>query len=185
MPLSCAESKVLRYILPAFPAFSLLAAQALAKWLTPTFLKRFVLIVYGLLGLVGIVMASLPNYRSRATEMKMLAPLATTQIPSQQRVLLYTAGQYQWDYRNQLLWYGDRLCWHLRRVETLLEAVACDPQTVVIMDSNSFEKLNGCEAAQWEILGRSANFVCFRQQPTKRGPALAKSEAKSKTSKLN
>lgn len=99
--------------------------------------------------------------------MKTLAPLVAAQIPPQQRVLLYTAGNYQWDYRNQLLWYGNRLCWHLKQKEALLERLACEPQTVAIMDRNSFEKLNDGETAQLEILGRAAKFVCLRRHPAK------------------
>ncbi len=173
LPLSLAESKVLRYLLPVFPAFSILAAQGLQRLLTPPRIAAFVKLAYCALALLAIILISKPQYRPRATDMRALAPLIRATTAPQQRVLLYTAGEYQWDYRNQLLWYGERLCWHLVRRDNLLAAVACDPQAVAVMDRASYLQLSQAETDKLETLGTSNNFVCLRQRTAQASaPAL-------------
>lgn len=159
---SLASSKVLRYILPAFPAFSILSAFALRGLLTSARLPGFFRIAYPLLLAVALATIFFPNYRVRAADMRALAPIAERATKADEKVLLYTSGEHKWDYRNQLIWYGDRLCTHLisfDEIETRFHSVE---RTVAILDRDAFNKLVAHQKVSFEMLGESDNFICIR-----------------------
>jgi len=113
IPFSLAESKVLRYILPVFPAFAILSAYALHRLLTPQRLPKFAQIAVLLLSLAGFITLAFPNYEIRGGDMRALAPVSDAATAPGEKVVLYTSGEYQWNYGTQLIWYGNRLCTHL------------------------------------------------------------------------
>ncbi len=163
VPFSMADSKVLRYILPAFPAFSVLAAIALDS-LIGRHRKVFFKYSYAILSLVVLVATAFPNYKVRAGNMRALAPVVQAATPQRHRILLYTSGEYQWDARNKLLWYGDRLCQHVLKIEEVGSLLECDAYNVAIINreavSELAEKMNG----RVQVIGESKNFVCVRSR---------------------
>lgn len=163
LPFSAVEAKVLRYILPAFPAFAILSAFALQKLFSAKLLPKFSPIAIALLTVAAIVSAAHPNYVERGADMRALAPVADAATETQEKVWLFTSGDLQWGFRNQLIWYGNRLCEFtkdLREIETLAEE---KNGAVVIIDKPSFADLKNRGALEKiTILGESENFVCFR-----------------------
>lgn len=158
---SLADSKVLRYILPAFPAFSILAAMTLNS-LVARHRKAFFKWSYAILSMVVLIATVFPNYRVRAGDMRALAPVVKTTAAHQQRILLYTFGQYQWDYRNKLLWYGDRLCRHLLTIEAVSSLLECDPYNIAIINREALAELTDRLNGRVQIIGESKRFVCVR-----------------------
>lgn len=160
---SQAEAKVLRYILPAFPAFAMLSALALQKVFPAKLLPKLAPIAVALLTAAAIISAARPNYVERGADMRALAPVADAATEKGEKVWLYASGDVQWGFRNQLIWYGNRLCeftQDLREIETLARE---KKRAVVIMDKPSFADLQPrIESNDIEILGESENFVCFR-----------------------
>ncbi|MEJ2247816.1 MAG: glycosyltransferase family 39 protein [Acidobacteriota bacterium] len=69
-PLSLAESKILRYIMPVFPAFALLAAVPISRWMAGVRRSRYLAVGYLILclSIVGIVAFTHPY--PRAEEMR-------------------------------------------------------------------------------------------------------------------
>lgn len=172
IPFSLSDSKVLRYILPAFPAFSILAAFALHALLAPRRLPTFFKCAYLLLSLIVVAATFFPNYQVRAGDMKKIAPIAEAATNPGQRILLYTSGEHRWDYRNKLLWYGDRLCWHLTDLEKLSSLLESQPQSVAVLDRIAFTQLAGKTLGLIEILGESEKFVCVRSRTTPQQDSL-------------
>ena len=176
LPFSLAESKVLRYILEAFPAFSIFAAIPLNIYIPSDRKDTWFKAAYLLLILAAVLISVSPTYRLRAEDMRKLAPIAEALTSPGQRVLLYTHGELQVDYRNQLIWYAERLCKHLTDMEEVKSMLEQAPHTVVIMDKGTFTHLFNNLDSHTEILGESENFVCFKRAVRSTHPTLGNSE---------
>lgn len=161
VPFSLADSKVLRYILPAFPAFSVLSAIALNS-LIGRHRKVFFKSSYTILTLVVLVATAFPNYKVRARNMRALAPVVQAATSQRHRILLYTSGEYQWDYRNKLLWYSDRLCQHLLKIEEVGFLLECETDNIAIINREALAELTERLNGRVQVIGESKNFVCVR-----------------------
>ena len=162
VPFSIASAKVLRYILPAFPAFSIIAALALDAYLSAKAKPLGMKVSYAIVGIMLLVMIPLPNYLVRGQDMRELAPIAEAASAPGDRVVLYNFGQHRWDYLNQLIWYGNRFCETTEDVEAVKSKLAAHAGTVVVMDRQTFERSIARDVSGIEILGQSAKFICFR-----------------------
>ena len=167
-PFSLIQHKVLRYILPAFPAFALLAAFALQQWIPEQFKLRAFGAACALL-LAGILLITFTaSHRLRAVDMRQLAALLETETVADYPVLLFDGGQARWDYLHQFIWYSDRTC----RLQTRLDIVLCHLETcpgrTALLDRNTFQQLSDTSLS---VCGESVNFVCVRRvNPTKEEP---------------
>ncbi len=163
LPFSLADSKVLRYILPAFPAFSIFSAIVLDKYV-PSNLKLIGFkVAYSLMFTVVLMMVALPSYRVRAQDMRILAPVAEAATLPDQRILLYNFGERRRDYLNQLIWYGNRLCEQAEDLNRLRSRLELDRETVVIMDKSTFAGSVQQRRFDIEVLGESERFICFQR----------------------
>jgi 4-amino-4-deoxy-L-arabinose transferase-like glycosyltransferase len=158
-PLSLIQHKVLRYLLPVFPVFALLAAFALQHWI-PERHKLRVFIVACALFLTGILLVTFTaSHRLRAVEMRRLAAVIETEPGEGFPVLLFDNGKASWDYLHQFIWYSDRTC----RLQTRLDIVLCHletcPSRTALLDRATVERLPDAALA---VCGESANFVCVR-----------------------
>jgi 4-amino-4-deoxy-L-arabinose transferase-like glycosyltransferase len=183
VPFSLAESRVLRYLLPAFPAFSILAALAgsslassylswyrawyragyLGEYLAGRLRERMMKVTYAV-GVVSVlVIVAFPSYRVRAGDMREMARIADSIAAPDQRVMLYSFGEKRWDYRNQLIWYGHRLCRQFERLDDLGSAL--DEHSVAVIDRRAYAQLR----EKVVLRGESPNFVCV--QGTAHNPA--------------
>lgn len=166
LPFSLAEAKVLRYIMPVFPAFAILSAVSLNQ-LIPSARKEMVFRVLYLLGCLFVVYAALfPTTKLRASDMRKLAPIAQAYTAWDQRILIYTYGETHWNYQNQFLWYGDRYSELLTNLDELISRARSGENTVVIIDKETFPKLANTlsseEVKQIDIIAESERFVCFK-----------------------
>src|SRR5262249_40033208 len=101
-PLSLAEVKLLRYLIPLFRVFSILAALPLNAGLPAGRKPQITGGVYFLAGGYLIVTTFfLPTALNRATDMKQLAPAADAHTLEDQRVAMYTGGNLEFNYQNQ------------------------------------------------------------------------------------
>ena len=107
--MSLAREKKLWYIMPAFPAFALLAAAAAAAWLRDPARRRTVMRGgYALLGVVALALnlTPLPASVDRRPDLQAVALAARDLVPAGERVLNLDAG---YDSTNpQFLFYSDR-----------------------------------------------------------------------------
>jgi len=166
VPFSLAETKVLRYILPAFPAFAILSAGVLNEWIPQRRKVQLFKALYAL-GFVFVLYAAVfPMTLLRATDMLTLAPVAEAHSAPQERVLLYTYGELDWSRRNQFVWYGNRyveLVTDLAEVESRL---ASGRNTVVVIDKEAAGRLRAAlgdgQPEAITVLAQSENFVCLK-----------------------
>jgi 4-amino-4-deoxy-L-arabinose transferase-like glycosyltransferase len=163
VPFSLADSRILRYLLPAFPAFSILAALAASALISNQVRDRILKVAYAVAAVAVAVAVTFPSYRVRAWDMRDMARVADSIVAPDQRVLLYSFGEKRWDYRNQLIWYGHRLCRQFESLDDLSSAL--DGQGVAVIDRDAYAQLH----EKVVLRGESANFVCV--QGTGHNPA--------------
>jgi 4-amino-4-deoxy-L-arabinose transferase-like glycosyltransferase len=168
IPFSLAEAKVLRYIMPIFPAFAVLAAAALSRWAASGRWALYVKVTY-LLALAALLVAALiPQPRRRAEDMRSLAPVIDANSDPARRVILYTYGELHHDYMSQLIWYSNRYCVHLTELNTVMDALNSCPELVAVVDKQAFKRMSGEPGLSIRALGESDNFVCVKA--TKQSP---------------
>jgi SAM-dependent methyltransferase len=162
IPLSLAEAKVLRYIMPVFPAFSMLSAVPLAKWLSTTRKEIYLRTGYLALSTAVTLIVAFPKPMTRAADMRELGPVADAHTEPEQRVIIHTGSNPRYDNLNEFLWYSNRFCDHVLDPNKLVEAIRANENGVFIVDTGSYEKLAGSSGVRLQELGRSKNFVCFK-----------------------
>jgi 4-amino-4-deoxy-L-arabinose transferase-like glycosyltransferase len=163
LPFSLVDAKVLRYIIPAFPAFSMLSAIPLSSWLSRMRKDIYLQAVYLALIICVILIAAFPRPLLRGEDMRRLAPIVDAQAGPHQRVIVYSRGEAYRDYHvNQLLWYSNRFYKSVTEPDKLVEALCADEAGLFIVDRGSYERLVGNSGVRVEMLLQTKNFVCFR-----------------------
>jgi 4-amino-4-deoxy-L-arabinose transferase-like glycosyltransferase len=161
VPFSLAQTRYPRYIMPVFPAFSLLAAIALDR-LIPLPRRKVFLSVACLIGCVAIVSTVFFPPKARALDMRALVPVVEANSSPTQRVVIYSYEDGRTDYLNQFLWYSTRYATLAPRLSDLPAVLAQNKNEIVILDKSSYETLRGEIDQRATILGRSENFVCIK-----------------------
>jgi 4-amino-4-deoxy-L-arabinose transferase-like glycosyltransferase len=163
LPFTLISNKVLRYILPAFPAFSILAAIPLSQWIS----RHRALALracYGTLCLVILITTGWPGHRLRAQDMKALARAVELNAAPDERVLLYAGGNPHMNFVTQLIWYSNRYCDLLRHRRSVIAALQGRTTPIVVMDRRSFVETFPGVDREIEVLGESENFLCLRRR---------------------
>ncbi len=161
VPFSFAEAKVLRYVLAAFPAFSILAAAPLSDWLTAVKNRKNIAVVYGLFCLAIILIVAFPNPRYRAEEMMKMSPTIQANVPENRKIIFYTGKDTKFDFHNQLLWYADRFTEQLSDEEKLREKLHSKDKSIFVMDKTNFQLFSADSRLRLQTLEETENFVCF------------------------
>jgi hypothetical protein len=164
IPFSVSEAKTLRYVMPIFPAFAILAAAPLSRWAGSIRAARYVKLGY-LFALTALLLAALlPNPRYRADDMQALAPVIDANSDPARRVILYTYGELHHNYMSQFVWYTDRDCAHLTDLNTVKTALFSCPGQVAVVDKQAFAQLSGAPGISVVSLGESEKFVCVKSK---------------------
>jgi len=161
VPFSLIETKWLRYIMPVFPAFAILAAIPINDWIAARRRGAGLKLAYAVLCLVIIGLAVAPKYRERPEEMRNLAPVAEAHTPPEGRILLYTEREPRWAHLYQIIWYTNRNCDLLTDPAEVRRRTAADPTAVIITDKAAIARVFGDSVPDVKILGETAGFVCW------------------------
>jgi 4-amino-4-deoxy-L-arabinose transferase-like glycosyltransferase len=163
LPFNLVEAKLLRYIIPVFPAFSMLSATPLASWLSRIRKDIYLWAGYLALSIVVILIAAFPKPLTRAEDMRRLAPIVDSHIEPDRRVTIYFRGEARPDSLiNRFLWYSNRFCTYVNDPDRLLEALRANETGLFIVDIGSYERLVVNSGVKVEMLMQTKNFVCFR-----------------------
>ncbi len=162
LPFSLSEAKTLRYILPVFPAFAILAAAPLSRWAASARSARYVKVGYFILLTALLLAALFPNPRYRAEDMQALAPIIAANSNPARRVILYTYGELHHNYMSQFVWYTNRYCAHLTDLNAVKTALASCPEQIAVIDKQTFGQISVAPGVNVEALGESENFVCAK-----------------------
>ncbi len=166
LPFSLIQHKVLRYILPAFPAFAILSALALRRWIPERRLAGCFAIACLCLGVAVLFVSFSASHRLRAVEMRHLATLADQATPQSQPILLYTSGPARWDYLHQIIWYTDRRGQLLPDVAQTLCRLNHPAGNTAIVDRATYEQHLLPTVNDLEVLGQAETLVCVRRSGT-------------------
>jgi 4-amino-4-deoxy-L-arabinose transferase-like glycosyltransferase len=165
IPFSFAQTRYPRYIMAVFPAFSILSAMGLDRWIPEARRDLFLKSACAMVGLTVCLVLLFPA-KERAADIRALAPIADANCLPGQRVLIYTYENGRWDYQWQFLWYGHHYTDLAADLNDLASRVEAKENTTVIVDKQSYERLRhqvpSGVAQNWKILGDSEKLVCFR-----------------------
>ncbi|MGA2592982.1 MAG: glycosyltransferase family 39 protein [Bryobacteraceae bacterium] len=155
---SIARSRVLRYLLPAYPAFAILSASAIAKLTPRRFLERAMSWIppASVLAAVGLVVLLRPIWH--ASEILPIARAASH--PPGQTVGFYDASPPRWDEANQLEWYGDCVPRMIRTPGDLDRALRTLPVHTFVVDKPTYE--NVLRQLPHDVVAESGHLVCVR-----------------------
>jgi len=168
-PFALIDAVAPRYIMPAMPVLAIFAATALQKKMLvasrPTLVTAFLLCFTTVLAMVAF-----PHPRERAGDMKLLGPVVDKWTPQNDRALLYTSGELQYGYANQLLWYGNRFLEHLPEPLALQKTLMGSEERTLIIDRASYQALIEPKAIPARIVAEAPNFLCVRINGSKSVP---------------
>jgi len=174
-PFALIDAVASRYIMPAMPALAILAATALQKKMLvasrPTLVVAFLLCCTTVLAIVAF-----PHPKERAGDMKLLGPVVDTWTAQNDRAFLYTSGELQYGYANQLLWYGNRFLEHLAEPLALEKTLMRSEESTLVIDRASYRALIEPEAIPARIVAETPNFLCVRILGLKLAPTPRVSE---------
>jgi 4-amino-4-deoxy-L-arabinose transferase-like glycosyltransferase len=167
---SVTRSRVLRYMLPAYPAFSILSALGLLKLVPAQRLRSGLRIAMPVLGLIALGVAAFPRTHWEAAEIRPIALAATAATSAGERVAFYDAGQARYDELNQMQWYGDRYLNWLTDRRKLLAELRSGVARVCVLDRTTYNAWVASSIAH-QVLAESGHLVCIRTN----GPGFDKS----------
>jgi 4-amino-4-deoxy-L-arabinose transferase-like glycosyltransferase len=163
VPMSLAEAKTLRYIMPVFPAFALLAAVPLSRWLMRIRNRTYFCPGYIVICLlvVGIAVFSRPYLR--AGEIRVIGAAVESHVPVSERYFLYTGGEIRDDYRNQYLWYSKRYLDLLPNPAALTGQIEKKQAGYFVMDRPSYERIVAPSGADITTISETGQWIFFRK----------------------
>ena len=155
---SIARSRVLRYMLPAYPAFAILSASAIARLTPRRLLERAMNWIppASVVAALGLVVLLRPVWH--ASEILPIARAASH--PPGQVVAFYDASPPRWDEANQLEWYGDcvpRMLWTPRDLDRALQTL---PVHTFVVDKPTYE--NVLKQLPHDVIAESGHLMCVR-----------------------
>ncbi len=158
---AAARSRVLRYMLPAYPAFAILAALGLRQFVPERYLRTGLRVATPVMALAVVAVAAFPRTHFEAAEIRPIAKAATGATAPGERVAFYDAGQPRFDEDNQLQWYGDRFLIRLFSHAELMEALRGSRARVFVLDKDSY-RAYVAEQMSHHVLAESGHLICIR-----------------------
>jgi hypothetical protein len=161
---AAARSRVLRYMLPAYPAFAILAAIGLRKFVPDRYLRVGLRVATPVLALGVAVVAAFPRTHLEAAEIRPIAKAATAATAPGERVGFYDDGQPRFDEDNQLQWYGDRFLIRLFSREQLMDTLRGNRVRVLVLDKDTYRAHVASQIGH-QVLAESGHLICIRLAP--------------------
>ena len=161
---AAAKSRVLRYMLPAYPALSILTAVGLVALIPVRFIQKGLLFVTPVLAVAVLAIAIFPPVTHHATEIQPIAIAATSVTPSGERVAFYDQGAPLYDEVNQMLWYGGREILFLLSPGDLEQALQARQTRVFVIDDGTY-RTRFSSRIGLEVVAKAGHLLCVRLNP--------------------
>jgi hypothetical protein len=158
---SASGSRVLRYLLPAYPAFSIFAAVAIAKWVNPAVRKKALGWIAPASAIAAAGVALFPPVSMHAEEVRPIAEAARGLTAETERIAFYDKGEGRFDETGQIQWYGDRTLWILLSQDGFRNALAEPISKVWIVDQATFDQ-HFASRAGTQVVARSGHLVLVK-----------------------
>jgi hypothetical protein len=161
---AAAKSRVLRYMLPAYPALSILTAIGLVTLIPVRFIQKGLLFATPVLAVAVLAIAIFPPVTHHATEIQPIAVAATAITPSGERIAFYDQGAPLYDEVNQMLWYGGREILFLLSPAELEQALEARKTRVFVVDDGTYQTRFSSRIAH-EVVAKAGHLMCVRLSP--------------------
>jgi 4-amino-4-deoxy-L-arabinose transferase-like glycosyltransferase len=158
---SIGGSRVLRYLLPAYPAFSIFVAVGLMKWVPERYLRSGGNVLAPAAVIVGAGIALFPPVSLHAEEIKPIATAVRGVTGETERFVFYDAGQPRFDETGQIQWYGERIMWILTDAKAFENALAEPISKVWVVDAATFDRYFAARSDA-KIVARSGHLLCVK-----------------------
>jgi 4-amino-4-deoxy-L-arabinose transferase-like glycosyltransferase len=158
---SVGGSRVLRYLLPAYPAFSIFAAMGVEKSVLRRYLNAGLRWAVPVSVVIALGVALFPPASLHAEETKPIAAAARGVTAEEERIAFYDEGQPRFDETGQIQWYGDRIMWILLDKNAFENALAEPISKVWIIDAATFDQYFATRAGAM-VVARDGHLVCVR-----------------------
>ncbi len=158
-----ARSRVLRYMLPAYPAMAILSAIGLLAWIPRRILDRAMdwLPPLAVVAAISIVVLVPPHWQ--ATEIRAIAQAQDRALPDGEPVGFYDKGDPRYDETNQLEWYGNALPVILPTREDLEDALHAGSIRVFVLDQTTYR--DRIQQLPHDVIAQSGHLISVRLKP--------------------
>jgi len=154
------RSRVLRYMLPAYPELAILSAIGLLRWVSRPVLERVMNWAPSLAVAAAIAITALFPAQWHATEIRAIAQAQSRVLTAGERVGLYDKGDPRHDEANQLEWYGDDVPLLLLSRDDLERALTAGSVRVFLLDKRAYQAR--IEPLPHEVIAESGHLVSVR-----------------------
>jgi 4-amino-4-deoxy-L-arabinose transferase-like glycosyltransferase len=157
------RSRVLRYMLPAYPALAILSAIGLLRWIPRRILERAMDWIPPLAALTAISIVLLLTPHWHAIETRALAQADSAVLPPGERVGFYDKGDPRYDETNELEWYGDSPPLILLTRTDLEEAIRAGSVRVLVLDIATYRER--IQPLPHDVIAQSGRLISIRLKP--------------------
>jgi 4-amino-4-deoxy-L-arabinose transferase-like glycosyltransferase len=158
---AAARSRILRFMLPAYPAFSIFAAVGFFKLFTEAQIRKALAFVVPVVAVGVVIIAIHPPRNYHAREIRPIAIAATAATAANEKLAVYDSGQPRWDEASQLQWYGDRFAQVLISHEELNQWIQEHKTRVFVIDRQTYDD-EFAGRLQHEVVADSGRLICVR-----------------------
>lgn len=157
---AAAHSRVLRYMLPAYPAFAILSAIGLVRYLRRERVERALnwAAAFSVPAALGVVL--LWPAHPHATEILEVARQNNRALPPAAAVGFYDKGDPRYDEANQLEWYGENPPLFLQTREQIEHALQAGAPRVFVLDQAAYRAL--IEPRPHQVIAEAGHLVSVR-----------------------
>ncbi|MBV8731403.1 MAG: glycosyltransferase family 39 protein [Acidobacteriia bacterium] len=158
---AAAKSRVLRYMLPAYPAFAVMASIGIQKLIPAPHIWKAMRLLAPVAALAVLAIGLFPPKIPHAAETRPMALAASAATPVGTRVAFYDQGQPRFDETNQLLWYGSRYLDILLTPEQLQAKLTEPGPRIFIVDRATYQSQFALQRPH-QIIAQIGHLVCVR-----------------------
>jgi len=152
---------VLRYMLPAYPAFAFLSAVGLLWMLPERYIRNGLRVLTPALGGFVLFIAIRPPVNLHAVDTRAMARASTGAAAAGELITFYDDGAPRFDEMNEMLWYGDRYFVPVFESDQLQQAIHKPKTRIFIMDVNTFRAQVESRIPN-QIVAHAGHLICFR-----------------------
>ena len=158
---AAASSRVLRYMLPAYPAFAILSAGGILRVFGEKRAERGLRVLVPVLAVGAILIAIFPPVHLHARDIRPIAAAETAATSPEEEIALYDSGQPRFDEASQLEWYGGRHAQTLLTPDELDQWIADREARVFVIDRGTLET-RFVGRVEHDVIAQAGRLVCVR-----------------------
>jgi 4-amino-4-deoxy-L-arabinose transferase-like glycosyltransferase len=160
---AAARSRVLRYMLPAYPAFAILAAIGLMRWIPRRIVERAMdwIPPLAVAAATSVVLLFPPVWH--AAEIRTIAEAQSRALPPGEPIGFYDEGNPRNDETNQLEWYGDDVPVEPYTGAGLQAALRAGLIRAFVVDMATYRER--IELLPHDVIGRAGHLISVRLKP--------------------